>query len=321
MTMNLLPNGLSDLLPEIAEKEANAIHTLMMFFKSGGYSRIKPPLIEFEDTLLQGPGQSTSQHMFRVMDPKSQKMMGLRADITPQIARIAATRYNQNDYPLRFAYAGDVLHVKGTQLDPTRQFTQVGCELIGEDTVKADVESIILTIEGLRQIEKSDITLDITLPTLLRRVVSQEDNIELFKALENKNREKIKQIGGHHTELLLALLSMSGNIDHDIKQLRNLNASSEIKEELERLEQVVHGVRTQLEEKNIQNVMLTIDPTQNSFFDYHRGVSFTLYMKGITEVVGRGGRYNFDIEQGKNSAIGFTIYMNALRQLYQNKET
>lgn len=317
MPANLLPNGLVDLLPDMAEKEADTIHHLMKFFKTLGYSRVKPPLIEFEDTLLQGPGQAISHHMFQVMDPKSKKMMGVRADITPQIARIAATRYEKSDYPLRFSYAGDVLHVKGTQLDPTRQFTQVGCELIGDDSIAMDIECIMTAIQGLKQIELKDITLDITLPALLRSILDEETNKSLFKALENKNKEQIAEFGGEYSELLLALLSMQGDMEQNIQSLQDLSMPEQAKSELKRLHDVVSGVKKQLSEQSIEGVTLTIDPTQHSLFDYHRGVSFTLYTKGVREIIGRGGRYDFDTDQGRDSAIGFTFYMNPLRKLYK----
>lgn len=316
MSNNLLPNGLTDLLPDIAEKEADAIHSLMMFFKSEGYARVKPPLIEFEDTLLDGLGQSTSQHMFRMMDPKSQKMMGLRADITPQIARIAATRYTVDDYPLRFAYAGDVLHVKGTQLDPTRQFTQVGCEIIGEDTAQIDIEAIIMSVRALQKVSDSDITLDITLPALLRNIINVGENKALFKALDNKNKEEILENAGNYRDLLIALISMTGDLQKDIEILEKLSLPSEAKTEIDRLLKVVQGVQKELSKEKAGSVTLTIDPTEHSFFDYHRGISFTLYIKGIREIVGRGGRYYFESQQGTQSAMGFSIYMNALRNFY-----
>lgn len=316
MPANLLPNGLVDLLPEIAEKEADAIHNLMMFFKSCGYRRVKPPIIEFEETLLQGPGQATSKHLFRMMDPKSQKMMGLRADITPQIARIAATRFDpKKDYPLKLSYAGDVLHVKGSQLDPTRQMTQVGCELIGDESIDADIECIMTALKGFREIGLTTMTLDITLPALLRDVLGEDTSPELYKALEHKNLEEIEALGGEYKELLLSLVSMTGVVEQDMEALEGINVPESGKEDLQRLRNVVKAVLAKLQEENMTGVALTIDPTEHSFFSYHRGISFALYTKGVREVAGRGGRYDFETGSGQESAIGFTIYMNALRKV------
>ncbi len=104
----LLPAGLRDLLPPEAETKAAAVETLMEVFASHGYQRVKPPLLEFEDSLLAGSGAAVAEQTFRLMDPDSQRMMGLRADTTPQVARIATTRLAHAPRPLRLSYAGPV---------------------------------------------------------------------------------------------------------------------------------------------------------------------------------------------------------------------
>ncbi len=136
---SLLPNGLLDLLPPQAENEARTIDLFMQSFAAFGYRRVKPPLVEFEESLLgAGPGQSLAPQTFRMMDPVSGRMMGVRADVTAQIARIATSRLGDEPRPLRLSYAADVLRVNGTQLRPERQFCQVGCEMIGVDSVVSD---------------------------------------------------------------------------------------------------------------------------------------------------------------------------------------
>src|SRR5689334_12708522 len=127
----LLPAGLRDLLPSEAETEAAAVDALMEVFAAHRYERVKPPLLEFEDSLLAGSGAAVAEQTFRLMDPVSQRMMGLRADTTPQVARIAATRLGLEVRPLRLCYAGQVLRVRGSQLAPERQMAQAGIELIG----------------------------------------------------------------------------------------------------------------------------------------------------------------------------------------------
>ena len=97
----LLPEGLHDDLPPAAEHEAAVIDILLSAFRQHGYARVKPPLVEFEESLLAGPGQGLSRNMFRLMDPISQRMMGLRADMTPQVARIATSRLAKRARPLR----------------------------------------------------------------------------------------------------------------------------------------------------------------------------------------------------------------------------
>ncbi len=129
----LLPAGLADLLAPAARREARCVEQLIASFQQQGYERVKPPLLEFETALLAGVGAAVAEQTFRLMDPISQRMMGLRADMTPQVARIAAHRLARAPRPLRLSYAGDVLRVRGTQLTPERQLGQVGAELIGAD--------------------------------------------------------------------------------------------------------------------------------------------------------------------------------------------
>src|SRR6201995_4273025 len=105
----LLPAGLRDLLPPDAETEASAVESLMGVFAAHGYQRVKPPLLEFEDTLLAGSGAAVGTQTFRLMDPDTRRMMGVRADMTPQVARIAATRLAHLPRPLRLSYAGQAL--------------------------------------------------------------------------------------------------------------------------------------------------------------------------------------------------------------------
>ena len=148
----LLPSGLHDLLPPNAALEDRTIRALIDTFRSFGYDHVKPPLIEFENTLTaseKNGGGTLSGQMFRLMDPTSERMMGVRADITLQVARIAETRLKQKARPLRLSYAGEVLRVKGSQLRPERMFAQAGVELIGSNDISSDVEMVVLASNAL----------------------------------------------------------------------------------------------------------------------------------------------------------------------------
>ena len=146
----LLPAGLKDGLPPDAAFEAAMVERLMACFAAWGYERVKPPLIEFEDALLSGMGAAMASDTFRLMDPVSQRMMGVRADITPQVGRIAASRLKGSARPLRLSYAGQVLRVKGEQMRPDRQIGQAGVELIGIASAAADAEVVLLAAEALQ---------------------------------------------------------------------------------------------------------------------------------------------------------------------------
>src|SRR5476651_1254647 len=148
----LLPAGLRDLLPPEAETEASAVEALMAVFAAHGYQRVKPPMLEFEDSLLAGSGAAVAEQTFRLMDPDSQRMMGVRADMTLQVARLAATRLANAPRPLRLSYAGEVLRVGAAQLNPERQLRQIGCELIGSLDAAADAEIVLLAYSALTEL-------------------------------------------------------------------------------------------------------------------------------------------------------------------------
>jgi ATP phosphoribosyltransferase regulatory subunit len=163
----LLPGGMYDLLPPEAEIEARVVAQLIEILAAHGYERVKPPLVEFEETLLSGAGAAMASATFRMMDPGSHRMIGVRADMTPQIARIAASRLGAAPRPLRLSYAGQVLRISGSEIRPERQVGQVGAELIGAAGVAADVEAIAVAAEALAAIGVPHLSVDITLPCRL----------------------------------------------------------------------------------------------------------------------------------------------------------
>ncbi len=188
----LLPSGLRDLLPPDAETEASAVETLMDVFAAHGYQRVKPPLLEFEDSLLAGSGAAVAEQTFRLMDPDSQRMMGLRADTTPQVARIATTRLANAPRPLRLSYAGQCLRVRGSQIAPDRQVAQAGIELIGQDSPNADAEIVLVAAEALAAIGLSRISFDLTLPMLAPTLMDEagitgSTRTALARALDRKD--------------------------------------------------------------------------------------------------------------------------------------
>src|SRR5262249_18012761 len=171
----LLPTGMHDLLPAEGEIEAGVMAPLIATLTAHGYQRVKPPLVEFEETLFSGAGAAMATSTFRMMDPISHRMIGLRADLTPQIARIAATRLGHAPRPLRLSYAGQVLRGKGSEIRPERQISQVGGELIGAAAPAADVEAIAVAGEALDALGVPGLSVDITLPTLVPAIVAAYD--------------------------------------------------------------------------------------------------------------------------------------------------
>jgi len=304
----LLPAGLRDMLPPDADHEANVVSLLMTHFSAQGYERVKPPLIEFEESLLDGAGAATSHHTFRVMDPVSQRMMGLRADMTPQVARIATVRLAQVERPLRLSYAGQVLRVKGSQLRPERQFGQAGIELIGSDSPVADAEVLVLTADALADLGVPGVSVDLALPTLMPVLFSElgltgELAERLRAALDHKDSALVAEAGAA-APLLRALIAAAGPAERAVTALRALTLPPAAAAERDRLARVVELVRADL-----PDLTLTVDPVENRGFEYHTGVSFTLFARNMGAELGRGGRY---LAGGVEPATGATLFMDSV---------
>jgi ATP phosphoribosyltransferase regulatory subunit len=307
----LLPAGLSDLLPPEAAREAALVEALMETFAGHGYERVKPPLLEFEDSLFAGSGAALADQTFRLMDPVSQRMMGLRADTTPQVARIAATRLHRTPRPLRLSYAGQVLRVRGTQLAPARQLPQAGIELIGPDLAAADAEVAAVAVEALRAIGIAEPTLDITLPRLSPALleaagVAGDARRRLARALDRKDAAAVSVLcreAGAAAHVLPALLAAAGPAEGALAALEDATLPPAAREMADNAAAVIEEIRAR-----IPDLRITLDPVEFRGFQYHTGVAFTVFGPGATGEIARGGRYL----SGEESATGMTLYPDAL---------
>jgi ATP phosphoribosyltransferase regulatory subunit len=305
----LLPAGLRDILPPDAETEASAVEALMEVFAAHGYQRVKPPLLEFEDSLLAGSGAAVAEQTFRLMDPVSQRMMGLRADTTPQVARIATTRLAHAPRPLRLSYAGQCLRVRGSQLAPDRQIAQAGIELIGCDNPAADAEIVLVGAEALASVGLTRTSFDLTLPTLvpvLLDVAGFEGaaRAALARALDRKDAASVSRVGGSLASTLNELLMAAGPADRALAALETVDLPPVGREWGGRLAAAVAAIRTRA-----PTLRLTVDPVEFRGFRYETGVSVTIYAPGRHEELGRGGRY---VCGETEPATGLTLYPDAI---------
>jgi ATP phosphoribosyltransferase regulatory subunit len=305
----LLPAGLRDLLPPDAETEASAVEALMDVFAAHGYQRVKPPLLEFEDSLLAGSGAAVAEQTFRLMDPVSQRMMGLRADTTPQVARIAATRLARTPRPLRLSYAGQCLRVRGSQLAPDRQVAQAGIELIGCDSPAADAEIVLVGAEALASVGLTRTSFDLTLPTLVPVLLDHAglpgtDRAALARALDRKDAASVTRHGGSLAPVLTELLLAAGPADRALAALLAADLPSQAHDLANRLAAAVAAIRARA-----PNLRLTIDPMEFRGFRYETGVSVTIYAPGRHEELGRGGRY---VCGEAEPATGLTLFPDAV---------
>ena len=305
----LLPSGLRDLLPPEADVEAASVARIMATFAAHGYERVKPPLLEFETGLLAGTGAATGEHTFRLMDPETQRMVGLRADITPQIARIAATRLGQEPRPLRLCYAGQCLVVRGTQMAPDRQVAQTGIELIGPDLPEADAEIVVVGADALAVLGLGGASFDLTMPTLapsLLDAMGAQGPVRhrLLHALDRKDVAAVADLAGPHARTLTALMNAAGPAGPALEAIAGIVLPTEAAAICARLAAVVRAVQARA-----PALRLTLDPIEFRGFRYHTGVGLTIYAPGQHEELGRGGRY---LCGNGEPATGITLYPDAL---------
>jgi len=305
----LLPAGLRDLLPPDAEAEALGVEALMGVFSAHGYERVKPPLLEFEDSLLAGSGVAIAEQTFRLMDPDTHRMMGLRPDMTPQVARIAATRLVNAPRPLRLSYAGACVQVRGGQISSDRQVSQAGIELIGPDLPEADAEVVAVAAEALGALGLERVSFDLTMPPLVPALIeeaglAEPDRAPLLRALDRKDAASVTRHGGRLASTLNDLLLSAGPAARALEVLRAASLSPTARALSDRLEATVAAITARA-----PSLKLTVDPIEFRGWRYHTGVCVTVYAAGRHEELGRGGRY---LGADEEPACGITLRTEAL---------
>src|SRR5947209_12534410 len=313
----LLPAGLYDLLPPDAEIEAEVTARLMGVLAAHGYERVKPPLVEFEETLLSGPGTAMTSDTFRTMDPISHRMVGVRAEMKRQMAGVAATRLVHRARPLRLSYAGQVLRVKGSEMRPERQVGQAGAELIGAEGPAADVEAIAVAGEALATVGVPHLSVDITLPTLVPAIaeayrITGEKAAALRAALDHKDAAAVAALAGEAGDLLTRLIAAAGTGSATRAALDRLDLPKRAREDRKRLGAVLDGLAVA-----VPNLKVTVDPVENRGFEYHTGISFTFFARvdpehGPLGELGRGGRHQAGSAAAPEPATGFTLYTDTI---------
>jgi ATP phosphoribosyltransferase regulatory subunit len=239
--------------------------------------------------------------------------------MTPQVARIAATRLANAPRPLRLCYGGQVLQVKGSQLRPERQFAQVGAELIGAVSERADAEVVLLAAEALGAVGVGGLSVDLNLPPLVAALAGELGMdgprvAALRQALDRKDEAAVSEIGGADAEPFQALLRAAGPADRALEALDRLALGQAAAAELAGLRRVIDLVRAAAPE-----LSLTVDPAEHRGFEYQTGISFILFARGLRGELGRGGRYATDppsgtAGQGPESSTGFTLFMDTVQR-------
>ena len=309
----LLPEGVRDELAPMAEFEADIISRLLSVFAGYGYDRVSPPVLEYEDSLLSGVGATKSNQMFRLMDAATGRTMALRADMTQQVSRIAATRLQNEERPLRLSYAGQVLRIKGSEIRPIREFWQAGVEFLGADSLEAEAEVILLAIESLTTVGVENLTLDLTVAPLVPMLAAQlgldKKSTDLVRAaLDSKDMAALKHLPQEARSIFEVILSAADEAHHAVEKLLSLNLEGDAGALVDQLSQLV----TVLEARNT-GLSITVDPGESRGFEYKSGIGFAIFALGVRGEIGRGGRYNSEFFDGSvESATGFSVYLDSI---------
>jgi ATP phosphoribosyltransferase regulatory subunit len=294
----LLPEGIEEILPQQARKVEALRRRLLDLYASWGYDLVIPPMIEYLDSLLTGTGHDLDLQTFKLTDQLTGKLMGLRADMTPQVARIDAHNLKQS-IPTRLCYIGSVLHTRPDGFAASRSPIQVGAELYGHSGSESDVEVFLLMMETLRQSGVDDAYFDLGHVGIYRELIkraelSDEQQAELFDALQRKAKPEIQQ--------LIASWSLDRKMANGLLGLADLNGDESVLEEAHRLlgfagKEVktaldnLQAVATQLKARE-PDIKLHFDLAELRGYNYHTGVVFAAYVPGRGQAIAQGGRYD-----------------------------
>ncbi|PCJ16302.1 MAG: ATP phosphoribosyltransferase regulatory subunit [Gammaproteobacteria bacterium] len=293
----LLPDGVEEILPEKAARIERLRRNLLDLYASWGYELVFPPMLEYMESLHTGVGSDLALQTFSITDQFSGRQMGLRADITPQVARIDAHGLNR-DVPVRLCYAGTVLHAKPAALGASRSLIQIGAELYGHGGLESDIEIIRLMIESLRESSIEHIHLDLGHVGIYRSLVklaelSDEQERELFDIYQRKAAAELDVFleenipDGNLRDKLLGLKTLSGGPEVLDQAQSMLGMLSDVSLAIADMKGIVEKLQSQY-----PDLELYIDCSELRGYHYHTGVVFAAYTPGVGRAIAKGGRYD-----------------------------
>ena len=317
----LLPENIADVLPSEARKIEELRRLFLDRFQSYGYELVMPPMVEFLDSLLTGTGQDLNLKTFKLVDQLSGRTLGLRADMTPQVARIDAHLLNRSGVT-RLCYAGSVLHTKAAPGASSREQLQLGAEIYGHAGWEADLEAQILLIEVLNLGQVGQVTLDMSHAGLLTAILGDfkpgADALEaLYAALQSKDISSLQTILTSWPEqvrgAILTLVSLNGTPQTVIAAARQkLPKVASVDAALGDLERLCLAL------SEISGApSLNLDLSDLRGYQYHSGVMFAAYVEGLPAAIARGGRYDMVGQAFGRSrpATGFSLDIITLSRL------
>ena len=313
----LLPEGVEEILPEEAQKLEMLRRSILDDLASRDFQLVMPPVMEFVDALLTGTGEELDTQTYKFMDQHTHRMLGIRADITPQIARIDSHYLAEHEVN-RLCYAGTVLRTRPAQMGGQRELLQIGAEIFGIADESADIQVIRAMLQTLTLSEASSITLSLGHVGIYRALLRAQ---AIDDALEHALRDVLIRKSSPDLDTLAndlkvadfqTLIALQGNKSVLDRAREELPDTPEIVASLEQLQAVI----THLEDLN-DDVNIHIDLADVSGYRYHTGLKYTAYTTGRGRAVAQGGRYDrIGQEFGRpRPATGFSADLKTLIKL------
>jgi len=293
----LLPEGIEEVLPPQAEYLEGIRRALLDLYHSYGYELVIPPFIEYLESLLTGTGDDLDLKTFKLTDQLNGRMMGVRADMTPQVARIDAHQLGR-ETPTRLCYMGTVLHTRAEGFDASRAPLQIGLELYGHKGSESDVEVFQLMVATLSACGVEDVYYDLGHVGIYRGLVKQagldvQQESQLFDALQRKAKPEIKEmlsdwsLDSKVNDMLLALADLNGDDVIDKAGTVLAAASDEVKVAIKELSDIAEAIKAR-----IPGISLHYDLAELRGYHYHTGVVFAAFVQDKGSAIAQGGRYD-----------------------------
>jgi ATP phosphoribosyltransferase regulatory subunit len=292
----LLPEDIADVLPAKARKVEQLRRSLLDLYRSYGYELVAPPLLEFLDSLLTGTGSDLNLQTFKLVDQLSGRTLGLRADMTPQVARIDAHLLNRTGVT-RLCYAGPIAHTRTPIGCTSREELQLGAEIYGHAGWEADLEALTLLLQTLQTAGLKQVYLDLSHAGILtgileNQAVSKEEIETLYGLLQSKDRSSLaswsRNLPQPVGQALMALTELSGPAKKVLVRARKvLPSNALVSDALALLERLTNAIASMPSAPEV-----SIDLADLRGYQYHSGMMFTAYVDALSQPIARGGRYD-----------------------------
>lgn len=315
----LLPDGVEDILPAQARELEQIRRRLLDLYTAWGYQYVIPPMVEFLESLLTGTGRDLDLKTFKVIDLVSGRTMGIRADLTPQVARIDAHSLNRSG-TVRLCYAGTVLHSKADNMLVSRTPVKVGAELFGESNRDGDLEIVSLMMESLKVLGIEGVHLELGDVSIFHQLVEiaclgEQAQEELFALVQRKAFAELNQviekldIDAVIGNLLRQLPSLCGDASVLLKSKTVFSDYPSILDRLENLQWLIEGLLGRY-----PDIEIYCDLSELRGYNYHTGIVFAAYVGESGQVLAKGGRYDHigEVFGRRRGATGFDVVLNNL---------